>query len=129
LLLAILTESVATALAAPPATERTETSVEALALEWFGRMQSGQIDRSKLTEAYSAQLTDEVVQALSRHLKEDNYGAPPVGTKVLRTRTLGEQTFYVVKLVFPRGDAASLLIGINTDNKITGISFLSMAGD
>jgi len=35
----------------------------------------------------------------------------------------------VVKLIFPRGDAASLLIGLNAEGKITGISFLSMAGD
>jgi hypothetical protein len=35
----------------------------------------------------------------------------------------------VVKILYPRGDAASLLIGLNTEGKITGISFLSMAGD
>ena len=42
---------------------------------------------------------------------------------------IGEQTFYVVKLVFPRGDAASLLLGLNAQRKITGISLMSMAGD
>jgi len=34
-----------------------------------------------------------------------------------------------VKLVFPRGDAASLLLGLNTEGKLTGISLMSMAGD
>jgi hypothetical protein len=35
--------------------------------------------------------------------------------EVLKTRTVtvGEQTFYVVKLVFPRGGATSLLFGFN----------------
>jgi hypothetical protein len=114
---------------ATPTNVRTDSSVESLALEWFGRMQSGQIDRSQLTPDYSAQLTDQAVQGLSKHLKEDNYGVSPTGAKVLRERTAGEQTFYVVKLIFPRGDAASLLIGLNAEGKITGISFLSMAGD
>jgi len=47
----------------------------------------------------------------------------------VKSRTIGEQTFYVVKLVFPRGDAASLLLGFNAESKITGISLMSMAGD
>jgi hypothetical protein len=128
---AFLASSLASASAGPatPTSVRTDSSVESLALEWFGRMQSGQIDRSQLTPDYSAQLTDDVVQGLSKHLKEDNYGVSPTSAKVLRTLTSGDQAFYVVKLIFPRGDAASLLIGLNTESKITGISFLSMAGD
>jgi hypothetical protein len=127
----LLVGGATTALAGPPtsAAERTDSSVESLALEWFGRMQSGQIDRTQMTPDYSAQLTDDVVRDLSKHLKEDNYGASPTGAKILRTKSAGDQTFYVVKLIFPRGDAASLLIGLNTEGKITGISFLSMAGD
>jgi hypothetical protein len=64
-----------------------------------------------------------------RPVKEYEYGASPTGAQVLKTRTIGEQTFYVVKLVFPRGDAASLLLGFNAEGKITGISLMSMAGD
>jgi hypothetical protein len=30
--------------------------------------------------------------------------------------------------VFPRGDAASLMFGVNRENKITGIALTSMAG-
>ena len=55
--------------------------------------------------------------------------ASPTGAQVLKTRKIGAQTFYVVKLVFPRGDAASLLLGFNVEGKITGISLMSMAGD
>jgi hypothetical protein len=131
LLAALLTGSVATALAGspPPSSAPTENSVETLALEWFAKMRTGQIDRTQLAADYSAQLTDDAVQAMSRYLKEYEYGASPTGAQVLKTRTVGAQTFYVVKLVFPRGDAASLLLGFNAEGKITGISLMSMAGD
>ena len=107
----------------------TENSVKALALDWFAQMRAGQIDRTQLAADYSAQLTDDVVQATARYLKQYEYGASPTGAQVLKTRTTGEQTFYVVKIVFPRGDAASLLLGFNAQGKITGISLMSMAGD
>ena len=131
LLAALLTGSVAAALAGspPPSSVPTENSVETLALEWFAKMRTGQIDRTQLAADYSAQLTDDAVQAMSRYLKEYEYGASPTGAQVLKTRKVGEQTFYVVKLVFPRGDAASLLLGLNAEGKITGISLMSMAGD
>jgi hypothetical protein len=131
LLAALLTGSVAAALAGspPPSSVPTEDSVETLALEWFAKMRTGQIDRTQLAADYGAQLTDDAVQAMSRYLKEYEYGASPTGAQVLKTRKVGEQTFYVVKLVFPRGDAASLLLGFNAEGKITGISLMSMAGD
>jgi hypothetical protein len=131
LLAALLTGSVAAALAGSPLPSNvpTENSVETLALEWFAKMRTGQIDRTQLAADYSAQLTDDAVQAMSRYLKEYEYGASPTGAQVLKTRKIGEQSFYVVKLVFPRGDAASLLLGLNAEGKITGISLMSMAGD
>ena len=133
LVAALLTGSVAPALAAspPPSSVRTENSVETLALEWFAQMRTGQIDRTQLAADYSAQLTDDAVQAMSQYLKKYDYGASPTGAQVLKmkSRTIGEQTFYVVKIVFPRGDAASLLLGFNAEGKITGINLMSMAGD
>ena len=131
LVAALLTGGVLTALAGSllPSNVRTEKSVEALALDWFAQMRTGQIDRTQLFADYSAQLTDEVVQPTARYLKQYEYGASPTGAQVLKTRTAGEQTFYVVKLVFPRGDAASLLLGFNAEGKITGITLMSMAGD
>jgi hypothetical protein len=107
----------------------TERNVEAIALQWFGQMRTGQIDRSQLTAEYSAQLTDEAVKEMSAYLNKYKYGTSPTGAEVLRTRTIGNQTFYDVKLVFPRGDAASLLFGFNVEGKITGIALMSMAGD
>jgi hypothetical protein len=107
----------------------TDKSVEAIALQWFERMRTGQIDRTQLTTQYSAQLTDDIVKKMSVYLNEYKYGASPIGAKILRTRATGEQTFYDVKLTFPRGDAACLLFGFNAEGKITGIVFMSMAGD
>jgi hypothetical protein len=107
----------------------TEKSVEAIALQWFEKMRTGQIDRTQLTSEYSDQLTDDAVKKMSAYLNEYKYGASPTGAQILRTRTIGEQTFYDVKLTFPRGDAASLLFGFNTEGKITGIALMSMAGD
>ena len=107
----------------------TEKSVEAIALQWFEQMRTGQIDRTQLTPDYSAQLTDDAVKKMSAYLNEYKYGASPTGAQILRTRTIGEQTFYDVKLTFPRGDAASLLFGFNKEGKITGIALMSMAGD
>src|SRR6516162_5703603 len=126
---ALLTGSVASTLAGSPvpSSVRTEKSVETLALDWFARMRTGQIDRTQLAADYSAQLTDDAVQALARHLKEYDYGASPFGAQVLKTHTIGDQTLYVVKILFPRGDAASLLLGLNPEGKITGINLMSMA--
>ena len=54
-----------------------ESRVKALALKWFGWMQTGKIDRTQLTPDYSAQLTDTAVQGMSRYLTEHDYGVPP----------------------------------------------------
>ena len=50
LLAALLTGSVAAALAGspPPSSVPTENSVETLALKWFAKMRTGQIDRTQL---------------------------------------------------------------------------------
>jgi hypothetical protein len=106
-----------------------EARVGALALNWFTEMQAGEIDRTKLTADYSAQLTDAAVQGMSRYLKDHDYGVPLLHAEIVTTRTIGSQRFCEVKLVFPRGDAASLLFGFNPEGKITGVSLLSMAGD
>jgi hypothetical protein len=131
LLAALLATGVMAAPAAVPgqATTPTDKSVEAIALQWFGRLQTGQVDRTQLTPEYSAQLTSDLVQKMSAYLTKYKYGAAPIGARILRTRVIGDQTFYDVKLIFPRGDSASILLGFNKNEKITGIAFMSMAGD
>jgi hypothetical protein len=121
--------AVAFAVAQERANALTEKSVETIALQWFERMRTGQIDRTQLTAEYNAQLTNDAVKKMSTYLNEYKYGASPTGARVLLTRTSGEQTFYDVKLTFPRGDAASLLFGFNAEGKITGVVLMSMAGD
>ena len=126
---ALLTGSVAAALAdpPPPSNAQAEDDVRAFALRWYAQMQAGQIDRTQLTAAYSAQLTDDAVREMSHNA--NLYGATPVSAEILQSRTIADQKFYLVKLVFPRDDAASLLIGFDAQSKITGIGFVSMAGD
>ena len=47
----------------------------------------------------------------------------------MKKRPMENQTFYLVKFIFPRGDATSLLFGFDTEGKITGVGVESMAGD
>jgi hypothetical protein len=107
----------------------TDKSVESIALRWFEQMRMGHIDRTQLTAEYSTQLTGDAVKEMSAYLDEYKYGASPTGAQILRNRTIGDQTFYDVKLTFPRGDAASLLFGFNAEGKITSVVLMSMAGD
>jgi hypothetical protein len=126
LVAALLTGNVA-AVPADPSNAKVEDDVKAFALRWYTQIQAGRIDRTQLAAAYSAQLTDDAVREMSR--KVNLYGAPPKNAEILQSRAIADQTFYLVKLVFPRGDAASLLIGFDAQGKITGINFVSMAGD
>ncbi len=112
-----------------PTGARAPIGVEALALHWFARMRSGDIERSALAPEYDAQLPDHAVREMSRYLKRYEFGHLPLEAHVLHTRETETQKLHVVKIVFPRGDAASLMIGLNMEGKITGLSLLSMAGD
>jgi hypothetical protein len=105
----------------------TEDGMKALALQWFAQMQAGKIDRTQYAAAYGAQLTDDAVQAMSHHLNE--YGASPLRAEIMLKRSVDNQTFYKVKLIFPRGDSASILFGFDLEGKITGVAIMSMAGD
>jgi hypothetical protein len=112
--------------AAPPGVP-SEDSMKVLALRWFAELQAGKIDRTQYTAAYGAQLTDDAVQAMSHQLNQ--YGASPMRAEIMQKRTIDDQIFYRVKLIFPRGDAASLLFGFDTEGKITGVVVMSLAGD
>jgi hypothetical protein len=112
---------------ATPASGPTDESVCALALRWYLQMQAGKIDRSEYIPAFRAQLTGDAVEAMSHHLNE--YGASPTRAEILQKRSRGNQAFYLMKLIFPRGDAASILFGLDAEEKITAIRIMSMAGD
>ena len=125
--LSIATAAAGLADPTPPAGVPTEDGMRAFALQWFAQMQAGKIDRTQYAAAYGAQLTDDAVQAMSHHLNE--YGASPIRAEIMQKRSVDNQTFYKVKLIFPRGDAASLLFGFDVEGKITGVAIMSMAGD
>jgi hypothetical protein len=110
---------------APP----SDQQMQAVVLHWFAQMHAGQIDRMQLAPEYSAHLTDDAVRQMSEYLKAYHFGAAPIGCHIIRKQARGDQTFCLAKVLFPRGDAASLLFGFNATGKITGISLMSMAGD
>jgi hypothetical protein len=107
----------------PPIDPNSAESVKIFALDWFERLQAGQIDRAQMTTALSETLTDDSVDEMSRHLK--SYG-PATGDEITQNRRIQDQSFYVVKLFLQRGDALSLLIGFDDSGKITGVTFPSM---
>jgi hypothetical protein len=113
--------------ATPSAVSPTEVSVAAFAMHWFTEMQAGRTDRSQYAAAYGPQVTDDAVKGMSHALNE--YGASPLRAEIVQTRKIDDQTFYVVKFVFPRGDATSLLFGFDAAGKITGVGVGGMAGD
>ena len=113
--------------AAQPASVVTDDSAPAFALQWYEQMQAGKFDRTQYTATYGAQLTPEAVQAMSQHLNQ--YRASPLRAEIMKRRSVENQTFYLVKFIFPRGDATSILFGFDTEGKITGIGIESMAGD
>lgn len=115
----------------PPSVTSSQPSntVNGRILEWWAQMESGQIDRSQLSKEYNTRLSDEAVLEMSGYLREHNYGVRPSRAEILAARQTRNQTLYVVKLDFPRGDAASLMLGFDKNGKITGVSLLSMAGD
>ena len=112
-----------------PTGARQHSPVEALALRWFADMRAGKINRSELAPEYDGHLTDHAVEQMSHYLKRYEFGHLPLEARVIHTRKGETQTFHVVKIHFPRGDAASMLLGFSQEGKITGLTLLSMAGD
>lgn len=112
---------------APPSGVPSEAEIPAFALTWFTDMQAGRFNRAQYAPAYAAQLTDDAVAEMSKALNQ--YGAAPVRAEMLGKRNTADQTFYEVKLIFPRGNSSSLLFGFGTDGKITGVAVKSLPGD
>lgn len=113
--------------AASPAGAPTEASVTAWAMQWFKEMQAGRADRSQYAPAYRRQVTDTAVKEMSHILNQ--YGASPLHAEIVQTRKIDKQTFYVVKFIFPRGDATTLLFGFDAAGKITAVGVGGLAGD
>jgi hypothetical protein len=88
---------------------------------------AGRTDRSQYAPSFAPQVTDAAVAAIARDLNA--YGAAPLRAEIVQTRKDGDQTFAIVKFVFPRGDATSLLFGFDAAGKITGVAVGGIAGD
>ena len=44
-------------------------------------------------------------------------GASPLRAEIMKRRSVENQTFYLVKFMFPRGDASSLLFGFDAGGR------------
>ena len=122
LIATMLTGPVATVFG-DPIDPTSSDGIKIFALQWFERLQTGEIDRTQMTAALNENLTDDSVKEMARYLK--SYG-PATGDEIIQTRKIQDQTFYVVKLFLQRGDALSMLIGFDENAKITGITFPGM---
>ena len=113
--------------AAPTGSSLTNAALAAWAMHWFTEMMAGRTDRSQYSADFAPQVTDAVVARIAHDL--NTYGAPPLRAEIARTKKDGDQTFAVVKFVFPRGDATSLLFGFDAAGKVTAFALGGLAGD
>jgi len=97
------------------------------AMHWFTEIMAGRTDRLQYAPAFAPQVTDEAVARIAHDLNA--YGAEPLRAEIVQTNKDGDQTFAILKFVFPRGDATSLLFGFDAAGKVTGIAVGGMAGD
>jgi hypothetical protein len=112
----------------PAATAPADAAgLSARTMRWFTEMMAGRTDRSQYAPAFAPQVTDAAVAMIARDLNA--YGAAPLRAEIVQTRKDGDQTFAIVKFVFPRGDATSLLFGFDAAGKITGVAVGGIAGD
>jgi hypothetical protein len=101
--------------------------LSAWAMRWFTEMMAGRTDRSQYAPAFAPQVTDAAIAGIARDL--NTCGAAPLRAEIVQTKKDGDQTFAIVKFVFPRGDATSLLFGFDDAGKITGVAVGGIAGD
>src|SRR5271157_18559 len=110
-----------------PAGAPTGAALTNWAMRWITEVMAGRTDRSQYAPAFAPQVTDAAVARISHDL--NRYGAAPLRAEIVQTKKDGEQTFAVVKFVFPRGDATSLLFGFDAAGKIIGVAPGGLAGD
>ncbi len=96
-------------------------------MRWFTEMMAGRTDRSQYAPAFAPEVTDAAVARIAHDLNA--YGAAPLRAEIVQTKIEGDQTLAMIKFVFPRGDATSLLFGFDAAGKVTGVAVGGMAGD
>ncbi len=111
----------------PPTGASTGAALTTWAMHWFTEMMAVRTDRSQYSADFAPEVTDAAVARIAQDL--NRYGAAPLRAEIVQSKKVGDQTFAMVKFVFPRGDATSLLFGFNAAGKITGVAVGGMAGD
>ena len=96
-------------------------------MDWITEAMAGRTDRSQYAPAFAPKVTDEAVARMAHDLNA--YGAVPLRAEIVQTKKEGDQTFAIIKFVFPRGDATSLMFGFDAAGKITGVAVGGLAGD
>ena len=92
--------------AAPTDTAPTGTVLTTWAMHWITEAMAGRTDRSQYAPAFAPKVTDEAVARMAHDLNA--YGAAPLRAEIVQTKKECDQTFAIIKFVFPRGDATSL---------------------
>lgn len=100
---------------APPPTP----AVRMLAVQWFGRLQTAQPDRSQLSSELNGKMTGVVLQQLSSQLKP--YG-DPVSITYLGGRIVNGDDVYAYILNFKTSKVREMM-AIDAQGKINGIEF------
>jgi len=126
-LLALCPVATARADDTPTAGAPTGAALTTWAMHWITEVMAGRTDRSQYAPGFVAQVTDQAVARMAHDLNA--YGAAPLRAEIVQSKKEGDQTFTMIKFVFPPGDATSLLFGFDAAGKITGIAVGGMAGD
>lgn len=105
--------------AATAATPQIDPKIEAAAKEWFHRSQSGNVDRSRLSDSIRGQLTAPLVRKIGAYLKP--LGEPSAFT-FLGSQHAEGATIYVFALTFSPGKLIETY-ALDTNGKVAGIAF------
>lgn len=90
-----------------------------MAVQWFQRMQTGQVDRAQLSDDLNGKLTDVVISQISTQLKP--YGQPGSIT-YLGGRIVNGDDVYAYILNFKASKVRELM-AIDNTGKINGLVF------
>jgi len=71
------------------------------------RSRPARTDRSEDAPAFAPQVTDDAAARIAQDLNA--YGATQLRREIVQSKKDDDQTFAIVKFVFPRGDATSRL--------------------
>ncbi len=104
------------------ATPSARARAYARALDWFHRLQSGQIDRKQLTEAFDEQLTGATVRQVKAQL--DALGDPTSIAQEPEDDRFGVDA-YIYDITFKNGSTYAYYFVVDASGKIAGIRLIA----